>query len=60
MTAPDLKELGAVEKVIAEDGFGEEFFEKLKDDIAAVFEEKSKMSTDELVARRYDRFRRIG
>ena len=60
MTAPDLKELGAVEKVIAEDGFGEEFFEKLKDDIAAFFEEKSKMSTDELVARRYDRFRRIG
>lgn len=57
LTTPDLKACGAVERVIEEDGFSDEFFARLKNDIAAFFAEKSKLSVDELTDARYKRFR---
>lgn len=59
LTADNLKELGAVDRVIAEENFGDEFFEKLKTDIAAFFEEKEKLDADTLTKQRYERFRDI-
>lgn len=59
LTAPDLKEVGAVERVIEENDFNEEFFSSLKRDIAAFFKEKMKVDTKELTAARYERFRKI-
>ena len=59
LTADNLKELGAVDRVIAEENFGDEFFEKLKTDIAAFFEEKEKLDADTLTKQRYERFRNI-
>ena len=59
LTADDLKELGAIEKIIEEDGFSDEYFARLKADAAAFFEEKSKIGIEELTEARYERFRRI-
>ena len=57
LTAPELLKKGAVERVIPENGFGEEFFAALKKDIRAFFEEKKKIPAAELVDARYKRFR---
>ena len=59
MTAPDLIKLGAVERVIPEQGFSEAFYASLKEQIAAFFEAKSKLSADRLVEERYARFRKF-
>lgn len=59
LTANDLKKLGAVDRVIRENGFDDEFFAKLKSDIAAFFKEKQKLDKDVLTRQRYERFRRI-
>lgn len=59
LTASDLIALGAVDRVIEEKGFSEEFFASLKADIAAFFEEKAKVSAEELIETRYRRFRKF-
>ena len=59
MTAPDLIKLGAVERVIPEQGFSEAFYASLKEQIAAFFAAKSKLSADRLVEERYARFRKF-
>ena len=60
MTADDLLNLGAVEKVIAEREFSEEFFSELKSDIAAFFDTACATDVATLVQKRYDRFRKFG
>lgn len=57
MTASDLKELGAVERVIEEDNFSDEFFAGLKSSITEFFNEKCKLSGERLTQDRYNRFR---
>ena len=59
LTASDLIALGAVDRVIEEKGFSEEFFASLKADIAAFFEEKAKIPAEELIETRYRRFRKF-
>ena len=59
LTAADLKELGAVERVLPENDFNDEFFAGLKGDIAAFFEKERAIPTDVLVEKRYDRFRKF-
>lgn len=57
LTAPELYKKGAVERVIPENGFSDEYFAGLKKDIAEFFDKKMKMPLDELVDERYKRFR---
>lgn len=57
LTAPDLLNKHAVERVIEEKGFSEEYFSLLKKDIFHFFTAKKAISTDELVDARYKRFR---
>lgn len=57
LTADNLQKLGAVERVLPENGFGEEFFAKLKEDIVAFFAEKSQIPAETLIEKRYERFR---
>ena len=59
LTAADLKELGAVERVLPENEFNEEFFQSLKADIAAFFEQKCAVPAETLVEERYERFRKF-
>ena len=59
LTASDLIALGAVDRVIEEKGFSEEFFASLKADISAFFEEKAKVPAEELIETRYRRFRKF-
>lgn len=59
LTANDLIELGAVDKVVPEQGFSEEFFASLKGEIAAFFAEKAKIPAEELIEARYRRFRKF-
>ncbi len=59
LTADNLQKLGAVERVLPENGFGEEFFAKLKEDIAAFFAEKSQVPAETLIEKRYERFRKF-
>lgn len=59
LTAENLKELGAVERVLPENGFDEGFFASLKEQIAAFFEAKSSVPVDALVEARYQRFRKF-
>lgn len=59
LTAPDLKELGAVERVIPERGFDDEYFVSLKAEILAFFKEKKDVDPEVLTTARYDRFRKI-
>lgn len=60
MTAADLLALQAVEKIIEEKDFSEEFFSRLKADIAAFFEEAAALDEKVLLNKRYDRFRKFG
>ena len=59
MTAPDLLQLGAVERVIPEQGFSDEFYAGLKEQISAFLEEKCSVPADRLVEERYARFRKF-
>ncbi len=59
LTADNLQKLGAVERVLPENGFGEEFFAKLKEDIADFFAEKSQIPAETLIEKRYERFRKF-
>ena len=59
MTADDLIALGAVERVIPEDGFSEGFYRKLKADVAETFRKLKKIPADTLVENRYRRFRKF-
>lgn len=60
MTAQDLLELGAVEKVIEERDFDESFFADLQKEIAAFFDTACASEVDALLEKRYDRFRKFG
>lgn len=57
MTADSLLEKGAVERVISEDDFGDEFFARLKGEIHGFFVRQKGKSGEQLVAERYKRFR---
>lgn len=59
LTANDLKELGAVDKVVEEKGFSDEFFASLRDEIKEFFDKKSLTPVDRLVEERYGRFRKF-
>lgn len=59
LTADNLQKLGAVERVLPENEFNEEFFAKLKEDIAAFFAEKCKVPAEMLIEGRYERFRKF-
>ena len=59
LTAPDLKQLGAVERVIEEDDFSDTFFAGLKSSVTEFFAQKKDVAVDELLKARYERFRRI-
>ena len=59
MTADDLAVLGAVERVIPERDFSEEFFADLKADIVRFFRGKRGIPAEELVEARYKRFRKF-
>ena len=59
MTAPDLIRLGAVERVIPEQGFSPDFYVGLKAQIVSFFEEKSRIPAADLVEARYARFRKF-
>ncbi|MDD3279279.1 MAG: acetyl-CoA carboxylase carboxyltransferase subunit alpha [Lachnospiraceae bacterium] len=64
MTAQDLKKLGIVEEVIAEDRplnreNLQELTEKLESQIAAFFSRYSALSSEELTEKRYQRFRKL-
>lgn len=57
ITAPELLKKKAVERVIKENGFNEEYFESLKKEVYDFFAKKKKIPADELVDNRYKRFR---
>ena len=59
LTADNLQKLGAVERVLPENEFNEEFFSKLKEDISAFFAEKCKGPAETLIEARYERFRKF-
>ena len=58
LTAQDLYELGAVERIIPEQGFSDLFFEGLKADIISFFGKEEGVLAEELVEKRYLRFRK--
>ena len=62
MTAQDLFSLGVIERIIEEpDGNNfEPVYETLKTELYAKIAENKKLSVEELLNRRYDRFRKIG
>lgn len=58
LTANDLFGLHAVERVLEEKGFSDEFFADLKESVAAFFESKKDVPPEQLVQQRYERFRK--
>lgn len=59
ITSFELKQLGVVDQVIPERGrFPREVVAQLREDLIAQFAELSKLSTEELVQQRYERFRK--
>ena len=62
MTAQDLFSLGVIERIIEEpDGNNfEPVYETLKTELYAKIAENKKLPVEELLNRRYDRFRKIG
>ena len=61
LTAKDVKELGIIEKIIPEKGKDHaKMFENLSSEIGKWYKEASALSPEELIARRYERFRKIG
>ncbi|MDP4110405.1 MAG: acetyl-CoA carboxylase carboxyl transferase subunit alpha, partial [Bacillota bacterium] len=60
MTAADLMSLGVIEKILPEkDGFNK-LCAAIKKELLASFGEKLALSSDELLERRYQKFRKIG
>ncbi|MFA5341162.1 MAG: acetyl-CoA carboxylase carboxyl transferase subunit alpha, partial [Clostridia bacterium] len=57
LTADDLKSLGVIERIIKED---EAIFKNLHDDMYELIRKNLKLDKDELVAKRYERYRRMG
>jgi len=57
LTAEDLQKLNIIEKIIAENDL---LIDGLRSQLLAAVKEYGKMSTDELLKQRYDRFRAIG
>jgi acetyl-CoA carboxylase carboxyl transferase subunit alpha len=57
LTADDLKSLGVVERIIKED---ETIFKNLHDDMYELIRKNLKLDKDELVLKRYTRYRRMG
>lgn len=63
LTARDMKELGIAEKVIREPDSPKEFkrvYYLLEDILYEAFQKSLKLPTEELLARRYEKFRKIG
>lgn len=60
LTAEDLLELGVVERVISETGGFDTVNAALKSQLAESIAQYSAMSSDELLAHRYEKFRKIG
>ena len=59
LTSEDAKNLGVVERIVSEKDLGEEpFYDRLREDLVQELEELA--HDPDLVAKRYDRFRRIG
>ena len=59
MTAADLAALGAVERVVPEDGFSERFYVDLKESIVKFFKKQREIPPEELIEARYRRFRKF-
>lgn len=61
LTAQDGEANGIVDRIISEDEIGEEnFFSMIKGMLISEFDNLSELSTDELLAQRYEKFRKIG
>jgi len=61
LTARDVSELGIIEKIIPEDSKNQKkVFELLSEQITKWCQDASKMTAEELVQRRYERYRKIG
>lgn len=64
LTAQDLEKMGVVEHIVTEPDFSEgvpdKFMSTLRDELASKFTELKKLSAKKLVARRYEKFRKIG
>lgn len=59
LTSEDAKNLGVVERIVSEKDLGEKpFYDRLREEISQELEELA--HDPDLVAKRYDRFRRIG
>ena len=59
LTSEDAKKLGVVERIVSEKDLGEKpFYDRLREDLVQELEELA--HDPDLVAKRYDRFRRIG
>ena len=59
LTANDLLELGAVERVLPEEEFSEKFFASLKEQIFEFFKKQKNEEGNALIEKRYERFRKF-
>lgn len=59
LTAVDLKELKVIDRIIPETGEREELLDTLASEIKATFDELKRLSPEERVAKRYERFRQF-
>ena len=59
-TARDLKKLGVIEKIIAEPDKVSNFYDELGKLIGEEIEKTKSLSVDEMLAKRYEKFRKIG
>lgn len=60
LTAQDLYDLGVIEKIVPSVQDGGVDMQRLKEDIAQTFRKYAALDVDELLARRYQKFRKIG
>lgn len=60
ITARDLKKLGVIEKIIAEPDKVSNFYDELGKFIGEEIEKTKSLSVDEMLAKRYEKFRKIG
>ena len=60
ITARDLKKLGVIEKIIAEPDKVSNFYDELGKLIGEEIEKTKSLSVDEMLAKRYEKFRKIG
>lgn len=59
LTANDLYKLKAVDKILIEDDFSDNYFDKLKVDISKFFKKMQKLGVNQLLDERYARFRKF-